>query len=415
MGVTVKPFCAVRPQPGYASAVAELPYDVMNTEEAHAIANDNAFSFLHVDKAEIDLPPDIDLYDARVYAKAKENLDALIHERVLIQDEQPNLYIYRLTGYGNTQTGLAACVSAAEYEQGLIKKHEFTRADKEQDRINHVDACSAHTGPIFLAYRSENAAKPRTLMAEWVTAHEPTYDFISDDDVRHSLWVVDDTKTQDALMQAFQNVRYLYIADGHHRNASALKVAKMRNEASSQPDYTAEHNYYLAVIFPHDELVIMDYNRLVKDLNGMDAAVFIKTLLTDFTVEKSETPVKPGCKHVFGMYLSGEWYRLILKTPVNTNDVVGSLDVSVLQNKVLSPILAIHNPKTDKRIDFVGGIRGLDELVRRVDSGEMAVAFSMYPTSMDELMAVADADLIMPPKSTWFEPKLRSGLLVHLF
>ena len=415
MGVTIRPFSAVRPQRKYAAQVAELPYDVMNADEARTIAKGNPYSFLHVDKAEIDLPPDVDPYDPRVYAKAKENLDAFVRDDVLFQDGRPNFYIYRLDGYGNTQTGLAACVSTEEYERGLIKKHEFTRADKEQDRVNHVSACSAHTGPIFLAYRAEGAAQPKDLMEEWIASHEPEYDFTADDGVRHVLWVVDDERTQNALAESFRSVQHLYIADGHHRNASALKVAAMRNGELPKPDESAEHNFYLGIIFPHDELMILDYNRLIKDLNGKNTETFIQELQNIFIIEKSEKPVKPVNKHVFGMYLSGVWYSLTLKAHTDPADVIGSLDVSVLQEKVLSPVLNIRDPKTDKRIDFVGGVRGLDELARRVDSGEMAVAFSMCPTSMDELMAVADAGFIMPPKSTWFEPKLRSGLLVHVF
>jgi len=414
MGVTVKPFRAARPTPELVSKVAELPYDVMNAEEARVIAEGNPHSFLRVDKAEIDLPPDIDHYDPRVYAKAKENLDAMISGGVLVQDEKPCLYIYQQEVGGRVQTGLAACVSAEEYDRGLIKKHEFTRADKELDRINHVSVCSAHTGPIFLAYReTKSESSPSALIKKWTAAHDPVYNFTTDDGVRHTVWVIDDVKTQEALTGAFGSVPCMYIADGHHRNASALKVAQMRNKDNADPE--AEHNFYLAVIFPHDELKIMDYNRVVTDLNGLSKEAFIETLEKDFTVEKSDAPVRPDKKAVFGMYLNNSWYRMTLKNATDPSDVIGNLDVSVMQNKVLSPILGINDPKTDKRIDFVGGIRGLDELVRRVDSGEMAVAFAMHPTSMDELMAVSDADKIMPPKSTWFEPNLRSGLLIHLF
>jgi len=416
VGVTVKPFKAVRPKPEFASAVAALPYDVMNTEEARVMAAGNPHSFLRVDKAEIDLPPDTDPYSAEVYAKANENLQGLI-QSAMLQDAQPNFYVYRLTGYGQTQTGLAACVSAAEYGLGIIKRHELTRADKEQDRINHMVACEAHTGPIFLAYRSQDSAKPAEIMAEYVK-QKAEYDFTAEDGVRHELWVIDDLETQDALVKAFEQIPNLYIADGHHRNATAAKVAKMRNKNAAMAgsiDLDAEHNFYLAVIFPHDELAILDYNRVVKDLNGMDSSVFLEKLKADWNIEKSDTQVKPECKHVVGMYMAKQWYRLTVKNPPNSSDVIGSLDCSVLQNTLLSPILGVNDPRADKRIDFVGGIRGLDELEKRVDSGEMVVAFALHPTSMDELMAVADANEIMPPKSTWFEPKLRSGLLVHMF
>jgi len=413
MSVTIRPFRAVRPKSEFAQAVAALPYDVMNTEEARAMAQGNPHSFLRVDKAEIDLPPHTDPYSAEVYAKAKENLQKLINDAML-QDEQPHLYIYRLTGYGCTQTGLAACVSVEEYNQGLIKKHEFTRPEKEQDRISHMIACEAHTGPIFVAYRSQDSAEPSTIMEDFVK-REATYDFTAEDGIRHQLWVVDDVTVQNALVHAFDKIPNLYIADGHHRNATALKVAQMRNEKLTTPDPNAEHNFYLAVVFPDKELAIWDYNRVVTDLNDMSKDAFLNALAAHWTVEKSETPVKPDRKYVAGMYMSKEWYRLTLKNAPDKADIIGSLDCTVMQDKLLSPILGINDPKTDKRIDFVGGIRGLEGLVQRVDSGEMAVAFALYPTSMDELMAVADADQIMPPKSTWFEPKLRSGLLVHLF
>ncbi|MCL2225343.1 MAG: DUF1015 family protein [Defluviitaleaceae bacterium] len=411
MGVTVRPFMAVRPQPKLASAVAALPYDVMNTEEAREMAAGNEYSFLRVDKAEIDLPPETDQYSPQVYAKAKENLQWLI-KNAMQQDEQPNFYVYRLTGYGQTQTGLAACVSAAEYERGLIKRHEFTRPDKERDRVNHVEATEAHTGPIFLAYRSGDSKKPAEIMAD-VVKSAPEYDFTAEDSVRHELWVISNAETQNALVAAFAQIPALYIADGHHRNATAAIVAKKREEVAPNPN--AEHNFYLAVIFPHDELAILDYNRVVTDLNGKDNAAFISALEADWQVEKSAAPVKPSRKYEVGMYLANSWYRLTLKNPPNSADAIANLDCSVLQNTLLAPVLGITDPRADKRIDFVGGIRGLEGLEIRVNSGEMAVAFALFPTSMDELMAVADANQIMPPKSTWFEPKLRSGLLVHLF
>ena len=426
--MTIRPFCALRPKPLHAEAVAALPYDVMNTEEARLMAADNPYSFLHVDKAEIDLPADTDPYSPVVYAKAKENLQSLADNGVFMQDEKPQLYIYQLEANGGVQTGLAACVSVAEYEQGIIKRHEFTRPDKEKDRIEHILACCAHTGPIFMAYRDPSGLKsPKTLMAKWMSSHSPSYDFTADDGVRHTLWVIDDETVAQELIQAFEAVPYIYIADGHHRNEAARKAALIKSAKSANPSNSAEgplkigesgnpdeSQFYLAVIFPHDELTIMDYNRVVTDLNGMDVSSFMLALKEVCKVEESPVPVKPDCKHVVGMYIKGQWYRLSFQSQKNA-DVIDSLDVSVLQNKILSPVLGIKDPKTDKRIDFVGGIRGLSELEKRVDSGEMAVAFSMYPTSMDELMDVADANQIMPPKSTWFEPKLRSGLLVHVF
>jgi uncharacterized protein (DUF1015 family) len=334
----------------------------------------------------------------------------------MLQDTQANLYIYRLTGYGQVQTGLAACVSAEEYNQGLIKRHEFTRPDKEQDRINHVRATKAHTGPIFLAYRSDISTDPAKIMANWTSSKPAAYNFTADDGVKHEMWVVDDTAVQDSLQSAFANVPKLYIADGHHRNATAVKVAAALNEeAGCQVDPNAEHNFYLAVIFPHEELAILDYNRVVKDLNGLNTADYLRALEAAWTVEKSPTRIKPAKKHEFGMYLDNTWYKLTAKNPPPLSDVIGSLDCSILQNNLLSPILGITDPRADKRIDFVGGIRGLEGLESRVNSGEMKIAFALHPTSMNELMAVADADEIMPPKSTWFEPKLRSGLLVHKF
>lgn len=420
MGVTVRPFKAVRPKPELAASVAALPYDVMNTEEAREMAAGNPCSFLRVDKAEIDLPPETDPYDDSVYAKARENLGELF-QTSMVQDVEPYFYVYRLTGHGQQQTGLAACVSAAEYESGLIKRHEFTRPDKERDRVNHMVACEAHTGPIFLAYRAKKnaAANPAAIMAE-ITKGEAEYDFVADDGVRHEMWVVYDPAAIDALVTAFAEIPALYIADGHHRNATAAIVAKQRNDAALSQgigaiDADAEHNFYLAVIFPHTELAIFDYNRVVTDLYKLTAEEFLHALEFEWEIEKSDAPVKPARKYEVGMYMPGQWYRLTLKEPPEFVSAIDGLDCAVLQNTLLEPVLGISDPRSDKRIDFVGGIRGLEGLQARVDSGEMAVAFALYPTSMNELMAVADANQIMPPKSTWFEPKLRSGLLVHLF
>ncbi|MBO8158321.1 DUF1015 family protein [Thermosyntropha sp.] len=408
----VRPFRAIRPVKELASKVAALPYDVMDSDEAREMVKGNPYSFLHVDKAEIDLDPSIDLYDKRVYEKARDNLNRMIEEGIFIQDEKPYFYIYQQIMDGRVQTGLVACTSIDDYMNDIIKKHEHTRAEKEQDRINHVDYCDANTGPIFLTYR----VKPEidSIVKGW-TKNEPLYDFVSEDGVAHKVWVIDDEETVNKLVELFKTVDYLYIADGHHRCASAVKVGKMRREAN--PGYTGEEefNYFLSVIFPDIDLYIMDYNRVVKDLNGLSVEEFLNKISEKFKVEKAEkAPYKPETKHTFGMYLEGQWYKLTAKEGIfNPDDPVDRLDVSILQNNLLAPVLGILDPRTDKRIDFVGGIRGLKELERRVNSGEMKVAFSMYPTTIDDLMDIADAGKVMPPKSTWFEPKLRSGIFIH--
>ncbi len=406
---TVRPFKAIRPIPKLAQKVAALPYDVMTSKEAREMAKDNPYSFLHIDKAEIDLEPDVDIYSPQVYDKAATNLNKMIEDKIFIQDEVAYFYIYRLTLKGRSQIGLVACTDIDEYLTNIIQKHEHTRTDKELDRIRHVDVCNANTGPIFLTYE----AKPQIneIMNQWIEANKAIYDFISFGEVRHEVWLINDTSTIEKLQCLFNNVPNLYIADGHHRTASAVKVGQLRREQN--PDYTkdAEFNYFLAVLFPDEQLEIMDYNRLVKDLNGLTREQFFAAIEKDFTIVKSDTG-KPEKKYQFGMYIEGQWYILEAKQAYYT-DIIESLDVSILQNKLLAPILSINDPKTDKRIDFVGGIRGLKELQKRVDSGEMAVAFAMYPTSIRELLEVANADKIMPPKSTWFEPKLLSGLFVH--
>lgn len=410
---TIKPFMAIRPAAAYARDVAALPYDVMNSEEAREMTADKPHSFLHIDKAEIDLPPDTDPYSSAVYAKARENLERMISGGIFQQDLLPNLYIYRLTMDGRSQTGLAACTSVDEYLDGTIKKHELTRADKEADRIRHVDTLNANTGPIFLAYH-ENA-DIKAVIDGWTASAAPAYDFVSEDGIGHTVWVIDSDTEIGLLVQYFREVANLYIADGHHRNASAVKVALKRREEN--PAYTGneEFNYYLSVLFPAEELAIFDYNRVVKDLNGNTPEEFLTKISTAFDVEPfaGEGPYRPEAAHKFGLYLAGKWYKLSAKAEILSDDPVLGLDVSLLQKELLEPILGIGDPRTDKRIDFVGGIRGLGELERRVDSGEMALAFSMFPTSMAELMRVADEGRTMPPKSTWFEPKLRSGLFIH--
>ena len=406
----IRKFKAIRPTSEMAEAVAALPYDVVNSEEAREMTKDKPYSFLHVDKAEIDLPVDTDIYSPQVYAKAKENLDKLVSDGILVQDNKPMLYVYELTMDGRSQTGLVACTSIDEYLNGIIKKHELTREDKEQDRIRHVDICNANTGPIFLAYRTVDEI---SAIIENVKKNAPVYDFTAEDGIKHRAWVIDNDETANKLIELFKAVPNLYIADGHHRNASAAKVGLKRR--AEHPDYTGdeEFNYYLAVIFPSDQLKIMDYNRVVKDLNGMTSEEFLNKLAEKFDIHEAEGKAKPEKQYDFGMYLDKKWYMLTAKENLRVNDAVAGLDVSILQDNVLIPILGIGDIRTDKRIDFVGGIRGLGELERRVDSGEMKVAFAMYPTSIDQLMTIADENKIMPPKSTWFEPKLRSGLFIH--
>ena len=406
----IRKFKAIRPTSEMAEAVAALPYDVVNSEEAREMTKDKPYSFLHVDKAEIDLPVDTDIYSPQVYAKAKENLDKLVSDGILVQDNKPMLYVYELTMDGISQTGLVACTSIDEYLNGIIKKHELTREDKEQDRIRHVDICNANTGPIFLAYRTVDEI---SAIIENVKKNAPVYDFTAEDGIKHRAWVIDNDETANKLIELFKAVPNLYIADGHHRNASAAKVGLKRR--AEHPDYTGdeEFNYYLAVIFPSDQLKIMDYNRVVKDLNGMTSEEFMNKLAEKFDIHEAEGKAKPEKQYDFGMYLDKKWYMLTAKENLRVNDAVAGLDVSILQDNVLIPILGIGDIRTDKRIDFVGGIRGLGELERRVDSGEMKVAFAMYPTSIDQLMTIADENKIMPPKSTWFEPKLRSGLFIQ--
>ncbi len=408
----IRPFRAVRPAPELADKVAALPYDVMSSDEAREMVKGNPYSFLHVDKAEIDLDPDIDLYDPRVYDKARENLQAMITGDILKEEGKPCFYIYRQVMGGRAQTGLVACASIDDYLNNIIKKHELTRADKELDRTRHVDICDANTGPIFLTYPAR--AEINAITTAW-TQPTPLYDFTAEDGIRHIVWVIDDEQVIKQLVDLFSGIEYLYIADGHHRSASAVRVGQMRRQAN--PDYTGKEDYncFLAVIFPDADLYIMDYNRVVKDLFGQSSDEFLQRVDKSFIIKKHEgsAPYKPESKHHFGMYLDGQWYELQAReNSFDENDPVDRLDVSIMQNNILGPILGIQDPRTDKRIDFVGGIRGLKELERRVNEG-MAVAFSMYPTTVQDLMDIADAGLIMPPKSTWFEPKLRSGLFIH--
>jgi len=409
----IKPFKAFRPQPDLVTKVASPPYDVLNSEEARQLVKDNPDSFLHVNKAEIDLDSSIDHYDQKVYEKARENLGRLIEKRKYLQDEQEKIYIYRQIMKGRSQSGLVVCVSIDDYLKGKIKKHENTREDKEKDRINHIDFTDANTGPVFLTYKAKG--KINQIISSWTKEKEPVYDFTSEDGITHTCWVIDDKSTVQQLVESFAGIDYLYIADGHHRAAAGTKVGLKRR--GQFKDYTGkeEFNYFLSVLFPHDELCIMDYNRVVADLAGNPEEEFIKKISEKFTIEKysGESVYRPEAKHTFGMYLDNCWYRLTAKPGTfDEDDVVGSLDVSILQNNLLTPVLEIEDPRTDQRIEFVGGIRGLEELEKRVKAG-MKVAFSLYPTSIEELMKVADAEKLMPPKSTWFEPKLRSGIFIH--
>lgn len=406
----VKAFKGFRPVEELASKIAALPYDVMNSEEAREMVKGDKYSFLHVDRAEVDLDPSIDVHDQKVYDKARENLDKMINEGQYIQDKKPCLYIYRQIMNGRPQTGLVFCASIDDYMNNVIKKHEFTRADKEQDRINHVDNCNANTGPIFLTYRENN--RVTEIITDW-TNKKPTYDFVSEDGISHIVWVIDNDETISEIIELFKGIDNLYIADGHHRSASAVKVGLKRRKEN--PNYTGEEefNYFLAVAFPDNDLMVMDYNRVVKDLNGLTVNQLIDKLKEKFVVTESSTAVKPSKKHTYGMFVDGKWYLLEAKDGIyNANDPIDSLDVAILQNNVLTPILGIEDVRTSDRIDFIGGIRGIGELEKRVNS-DMKIAFSMFPTEVSDIMKVADINEVMPPKSTWFEPKLRSGLFIH--
>ena len=407
-----KPFKALRPTPEYASRVAALPYDVMNSEEAKVMVEGNPYSFLHVDKAEVDLPDCTDIYCDEVYAKAKENLLKLEADGICKSDDTPCFYIYRQIMNDRAQTGLVGCAWVDDYINNRIKKHELTRADKEADRIRHVDTCDANTGPIFLCYKEQSEI---TKIIDGYMNGAPEYDFTTDDGIQNTVWVIEDADVCAKLAALLGSVGDFYIADGHHRCASAVNVAKMRREQNPDFDGTEEFNYFLAVLFPAESLEIMDYNRVVKDLNGNTEGEFIDKISADFVVEAApcDGAYHPHAKHNFGMYINGKWYKLTAKEGTfDPKNPVDQLDVSILQKNLLTPILNIGDPRTDKRIDFIGGIRGLGELERLVDGG-MAVAFSMYPTTLQDLMSIADANLIMPPKSTWFEPKLLSGLFIH--
>lgn len=406
----IRPFCAVRPNETFASKIAALPYDVYTRKEAKKEVEKNPLSFLKIDRPETMFPDEMDMYAPKVYQKARKVLEEMIEKGEFIQDETPCYYLYELTRNGHRQTGIVACASIDDYFNGTIKKHENTREEKEQDRIRHVDTLDTQTGPIFLAYRLDAVLKE---IIEETKRKNPVYDFISEDKITHRVWVIDESEMMERIQQCFVKINKIYIADGHHRAASAIKVGCKRRK--EHPGYTGEEefNYFLCTLFAEEELEILDYNRVVKDLNGLSEIEFLEKIKESFEVEEAEeSPYAPKQKKEFGMYLGKKWYKLQIKKEQVSDDVVESLDVSILQNKLLKPILGIKEPGKDNRIIFVGGIRGLKELEHCVENG-FQVAFSMYPTSMQELFSVADAGRLMPPKSTWFEPKLRSGLFLH--
>ncbi len=407
----IKPFTGLRPVSGREAEVVAPPYDVMNRAEAKAMVEGRPWSFLHISRPEIDLPDETDPYDPAVYAKGRENLDRMIAEGILVRDPKPAFYAYRLTMGKHVQTGIVAGASVAAYDADRIKKHEFTRPVKEDDRVRQIDALNAQTGPVFLVYRADPEVDG--ILAE-KAAGQPDMDVTAADGVRHEIWVIDDEATVARLGRAFDAMDALYVADGHHRSAAASRVAAARKAAN--PDHTGEesYNYFLSVIFPHDQMQILDYNRVVRDLNGLAPEDFLVRLTERFDMEPREAAVRPIGNGRFGMYLQGQWYCLVLKDAYRSDDPVRGLDVSLLADNLIEPVLGISDPRRDERIDFVGGIRGLGELEKRVDSGDWAVAFALYPTSMEALMAVADAGEVMPPKSTWFEPKLADGLVSHV-
>jgi uncharacterized protein (DUF1015 family) len=401
----ISPFRALRPAPGRAAEILAPPYDVLSSAEARERAQGKPWSFLHISKPEIDLDPSIDPYDKAVYAKARENLDRMVKGGALIREAKPAYYVYRLTWNGRVQTGLAAVASLADYATNRVRKHELTTPVKEDDRVHQIEAVNAQTGPVMMGYPA--APEIDALLAK-ASAGTPDVDVTADDGVRHQMWVVSDDATIAALTRAFDALPAIYIADGHHRSAAAARVAQARNGKGS-------HNDFLSVVFPHHQMTILDYNRVIRDLNGRSADQVMTELKARFAVEAADKPVRPTSAGEFGMCLAGRWYRLKLKPElIPANDPIGRLPITLLARNVIEPIFGITDPRTDKRIDFVGGGRGLGELEKRVSSGEMAVAFALYPTQMDDLMAVADAGKIMPPKSTWFEPKLADGLVNHV-
>jgi uncharacterized protein (DUF1015 family) len=412
----IKPFKAFRPKKELAAQIASFPYDVLNSEEARTLAEGNEFSFLRINKPEIDLDPTINIYDKKVYAKGKENLDAFISNAWLLQDEKPNLYIYAQRMGNHLQKGLVACSSIDDYLNDVIKKHEYTRPVKENDRIEHMYTAGAHLGPVFLAYKPLKQIDQ--IIEDWISKHPAENQFVATDGIEHITWVIDDEITIKQLIAIFETqVKYTYVADGHHRSAASAKVGeRLRNEKGEYTGHEA-FNYFLSVLFPSDQLMIIDYNRVIKNLlPDISTEEFLTALLANFTVEAENGQVRPSVRGEFGLYIDKQWYRLTADESIlNNTDPVESLDISILSTYVIDPLLGIEDQRVDDRIDFVGGIRGLDELERRVDSGEMKLAFAIPPVTMEQLMKVADSGNVMPPKSTWFEPKLRSGLFVNKF
>ncbi len=404
----IKPFAGLRPVPERAEEVVAPPYDVLNSAEARERAAGRPWSFLHISKAEIDLPEGTDPYDPSVYAKSAENMQKMLQQGILIREEKPCYYVYRLIMDGHSQVGLVAVASVADYDINRVRKHEFTRPAKEDDRVRQIEALNAQTGPVLLAYKSQ---ADMDAILEETTKQPPLVDVTADDGVRHTFWKIDDDATIEKISAGFEAMNAIYIADGHHRSASASRVAKS-HEMSGDGEQNCD--YFLSVIYPHNQMNILDYNRVIKDLNGLSKDEVLEKVKALFTVTEESEAVKPSKVTEFGMYLDGQWYRLNINPELVPNDAVASLDVSLLANNLIEPVLGISDPRTDNRIDFVGGIRGLSELEKRVNSGEMAIAFSLYPTSMEALMAVADAGEVMPPKSTWFEPKLADGLVSHV-
>ncbi len=409
--VTLKPFAALRPRAELAKQIASVPYDVINREEAKTLAKSNPYSFLHICRSEIDLPDNIDEHDEQVYAKARKNLEHFITEGILQQDEHDYFYIYRLNRAGHIQTGLAVAASVDDYLSGCIKKHEHTRPAKEQDRIDHFAACRCHTEAVFLTYKNDGVIPP--LLNHWCDTHQAVYDFVADDGVVHQFWLIDDLHLINRLQQYFSSVEALYIADGHHRSASAAKVCQQYRQA--HPCYTGNEpfNDLLAVVFPHDELQILDYNRLVQDLNGLSIADFLEKLAKDYWLTPQDFPYRPESPRNFGLCVKGQWYQMALKDHLGRDEGPDGLDAAILQNTVLAPILGIIDPRRDTRIDFIGGNHSLAELEQHTLQ-DMAVAFVLHPVSIDNVIDTADREMVMPAKSTWFEPKLRSGLFLRL-
>lgn len=403
---SIQPFRALRPQPELAGQLASRPYDVLNSEEARTEAAGNPISFLHVTKSEIDLPADLDIHSQQVYDQAKENLQRFIKEGVLLQENKPCYYIYQLIMNGRSQTGLVGVSSVQDYQDNIIKKHEFTRPEKEKDRIDHMRTIEAQTGNVFIAYR--DVMEINAIINGWKNTNKPVYDFTATDGIQHTVWIVDRELVVNSITRLFETqVPFTYIADGHHRAASAAKVSKELPGSSSA-------GYFLTTVFPSSQLAILDYNRVIKDLNGLKTEKFLALLQDDFYITLSPEPVKPAQLHEFGMYIKGQWYILTARPGTYTNDPIGVLDVTILSKNILEKLLGIKDQRTDKRIDFIGGIRGMGELEKRVNSNEMKVAFSLYPVTIEQLFDIADSGNVMPPKSTWFEPKLRDGLLTHL-